>query len=100
MTGVQTCALPIFLSAKYGVISCDDEIEPYEKTLNGASKKDRAEWGSKCFGNLKLIFDIEKCQFDFFTGINYYEPLKNLLPHTYFPMMGMGIGARLKFLSL
>lgn len=90
----------MILSAKYGAICCDDEIEPYEQTLNGASKKDKVEWASKCLNSLMSIFEIEKCQFDFFTGINYYEPLKDLLPHSNFPMRGLGIGERLRFLSL
>jgi len=90
----------IILSAKYGAISCDDEIEPYEQTLGGSSKKDREEWALKCFSSLKAILKIEECQFDFFTGVNYYEPLKDLLTHSNFPMRGLGIGERLRFLSL
>lgn len=32
------------LSAKYGLIDSDDEIEPYDETLNTKSKKEIREW--------------------------------------------------------
>ncbi len=36
------------LSAKYGLLSPETEIEPYEQTLNNMRIRDRREWADTC----------------------------------------------------
>jgi hypothetical protein len=41
------------LSAKYGLVSPDQDIEPYEKTMNGASAAEKKAWSEK------VLIDLE-----------------------------------------
>lgn len=94
----QKYDLIFILSAKYGVLSLNDEISPYELTLNSFSKNERKDWALKCFTNL-----LDKCliefQFDFYSGKIYFEELSKLLSYSTNILEGLGIGERLKFLT-
>lgn len=87
------------LSAKHGLISTDDEIEPYDITLNKMKIKDRHAWASKVLAQLGEHCDIHKDHFIFLAGEKYRQ---NLLPHLQsyeIPMLGLGIGKQLQFLK-
>ena len=87
------------LSAKYGLIDLNDKIEPYDKTLNKMSKKEKQEWAKNVINKLKNIIDLEEDKIIFLAGKNYREYLVPLLKNYEIPMRGLSIGKQLKYLK-
>ena len=64
------------LSAKYGLLLPDDEIEPYDLTLKTMTKEQRKEWADKVFKQMKKRLDLYKIGSAYFhTGREYREHL-------------------------
>jgi hypothetical protein len=78
------------LSAKYGVLSLDTIIDPYEKTLNKMSKKERMEW----YGRVENVLQTLQGPFTFFAGKLYNAPFKGEKPLT-----GLGLGQQLQWFT-
>ncbi len=91
---------PYILSAKYGLVSSSEIIEPYDETLSNRSRKERAIWGRKVAKQLLSQFDVNREVFIFFTGKKYYRPLVSYLPNSvsFFPQ-SYGIGQRMSYLT-
>lgn len=53
------------LSAKYGLVRCEQIIEPYNVTLRDMDKKQRKKWSEKVIESLRLECDLER---DFFVS--------------------------------
>jgi len=87
------------LSAEYGLLDLNREIEPYDKTLNKMSSNEIKEWANSVLNQLQKVSDLDKDEFVFLAGNNYR---KFLLPHIKnykIPMLGLGIGKQLKWLT-
>ena len=87
------------LSAKYGLLSLTDEVEPYNKTLNKMTSNEIKEWANSVLKQLQKVSDLDNEEFIFLAGNNYR---KFLLPHIKnykIPMLGLGIGKQLKWLT-
>jgi len=87
------------LSAKYGLVDLELEIEPYNKTLNKMKKQEIEEWSEKVINQLKEQTDLQEDEFIFLAGDMYR---KFLIPHIKnykIPMQGLGIGNQLKYLK-
>jgi hypothetical protein len=66
------------LSAEYGLLFPDDIIEPYDKTLNNVSLKEREEWAEKVFEQMKSRLNLNEIGKAYFhCGKKYRE---NLIP--------------------
>jgi glycerophosphoryl diester phosphodiesterase len=87
------------LSAKYGLLDLNKEIEPYNKTLNKMSLREKQEWASLVSNDLKRVSDLDKDEFIFLAGDNYRKYLIKDLKNYSIPMKGLGIGKQLKFLK-
>ncbi|MCL5430636.1 MAG: hypothetical protein M1504_04165 [Candidatus Marsarchaeota archaeon] len=87
------------LSAKYGLVGLEEELEPYEKTLNKATKEERLQWSRKVVEQLKEKADFESDEFVLLAGKNYLEFILPYLHKYSVPLEGMGIGKRLKYLK-
>jgi hypothetical protein len=87
------------LSAKYGLIHIDEEIEPYDVTLNNMPGHRIKEWAGKVLSQLKLATDVENDHFTFLAGKNYRKYLIPHLKHFYIPMEGLSIGRQLQWLT-
>ena len=79
------------LSAKYGLLSLDQQIEPYDQTLNTMSKKERQIWYDLVWNQIKkfpehLIY--------FFCGENYHLPFRGNKP-----LQGLSIGKQLQWFN-
>jgi cytoplasmic iron level regulating protein YaaA (DUF328/UPF0246 family) len=64
------------LSAKYGLLFPDDEIEPYDLTLNTMKSQQRKDWAKKVFTQMKnrlKLNDFDKIFFH--AGKKYREHL-------------------------
>jgi len=66
----------VILSAKYGLLFPNDEIEPYELTLKSVSTKERRQWSNKVFKQMKERLRLNMIKRAFFhTGKEYREYL-------------------------
>jgi hypothetical protein len=87
------------LSAKYGLVDLDAEIEPYDLTLNTMPAMEIRNWAEKVLQQLRQVADIRNDHFIFLAGMKYR---KYLLPHlaSYeIPLEGLTIGKQLQALS-
>lgn len=87
------------LSAKYGLVDLEEEIEPYDLTLNKMQDKDIISWSEKVLESMNKVSDLQEDEFIFLAGERYR---KYLIPHIKnykIPMKGLGIGRQLKFLK-
>jgi len=87
------------LSAKYGLLNLDDEIEPYDVTLNTMKVAERKSWAENVLSQLEKVESTEDTKFIFLAGNNYRKYLMPHLPHTEIPMKGLPIGKQLQFLT-
>ena len=87
------------LSAKYGLLGLEDEIEPYNVTLNTMKVAEKKAWAQKVLSQLEKVESIEDTKFIFLAGNNYREYLILHLPHIEVPMVGLPIGKQLQFLT-
>ena len=47
------------LSAKYHLLDLDDEIKPYDLTLNNMFVRERKKWAEKVIGKLEKLVDLK-----------------------------------------
>lgn len=87
------------LSAKHGVLRLDDEVEPYEQTLNTMGVAKRKEWAEKVLGYLRSKVDFANDRFIILAGNRYREFLLSHLEHTELPMEGLAFGEQLHWLK-
>ncbi len=91
--------LIFILSAKYGLLDTEREIEPYEVTLNNMKTLEIKAWSEIVLRQLSEVTDLEKDEFTFLAGLKYR---KFLLPHIknyQIPLEGLPIGKQLQFLK-
>ncbi len=98
----QHCDSWFILSAKYGLVTPTDVIEPYEETLNTKSRQERVEWTGKVWSELRRRIrpgDLVTI----LAGERYREGLAPLLTNygcrVKVPMEGLRIGCQLQWLS-
>ena len=87
------------LSAKYGLLSLNQEIEPYEQTLNDMRSGEIKQWASQVLEQMKDVCSIDETEFIFLAGDKYR---KYLLPHiknAKVPLEGLRIGEQLQKLK-
>ena len=85
------------LSAKYGLLGLEEEIENYEMTLNDFSKAEKVEWSVMVYDQLETMID-DSDDLYFYVGNNYREHLLPLLSNNCFvPLEGKGIGEQLQY---
>jgi len=88
------------LSALYGVVDLEEEIEPYDLTLNTMPKQLIYVWSEKVFGQLnKILKDGDNVYFH--CGENYSKFLMYMLMRVgvncHFPLKSLQIGKRKQF---
>ena len=90
------------LSAKYGLVTPDQVIEPYNETLNEKPVAERKDWSKKVVQEL-LIRCTPESSVVFLAGEKYREFLLPALREAgcsvKVPMEGLGIGEQLHWLS-
>lgn len=88
------------LSAKYGLVNLEREIEPYDKTLNDMPSKDIRKWAACVINQIKKEADPKEDEFIFLAGEKYR---KYLLPHIsnyQISLEGLKIGEQLQYLKM
>ncbi|BCL72285.1 hypothetical protein TUMSATVNIG1_42530 [Vibrio nigripulchritudo] len=87
------------LSALYGVLKLDEEIEPYEKTLNNMHKPERLRWSMKVLSQLKELEALDNTKFTILAGVKYREYILPYLKEYSIPFEGLALGEQLKKLK-
>ena len=91
------------LSAKHGLVSPGQVLEPYNLTLNTMRKAERIQWAENVLAAMKQEFDPLQDELVFLAGKKYREPLVDWLQAEGFtvsvPMAGLGIGQQLAWLK-
>ena len=98
---VESKQRPWFVvSALYGLVDPEKEIEPYDVTLNRMVVKDRRRWAET---TLESLLEIDTDSFVFLASNKYREFLEGPLQHAdyrvYVPMRGLRIGEQLSWLK-
>lgn len=90
------------LSGMYGLLEPSKTIEPYNRTLNTMSVKERKHWAKLVLKELLPLIEKEDTIL-FLAGIRYREYLiSGLIAHgckISIPMEGLGIGQQLQWLN-
>ncbi|OXU14042.1 DUF7663 domain-containing protein [Sedimentisphaera salicampi] len=87
------------LSAKYGLLSPEQEINPYDKTLNNMDASKRRKWAGKVVSQLIKETDLQNDQFVLLCGNRYREYITGSLANKEIPLEGMRIGEQLRWLT-
>ena len=87
------------LSARYGLLPLDAEIEPYDQTLKTMSASQVRAWAQRVVEQLAQCADLRNDHFIILAGEAYYKPLIRYLSSYEIPFQGLPIGKRLQALS-
>ena len=87
------------LSAKHGLLSLDENIAPYDLTLNTMSSGQIRAWAADVVAQLGEVADLKRDRFVFLAGDKYRKFLIPNLTQYEIPMQGLTIGRQLQFLS-
>ena len=87
------------LSAKYGLIDLEADVDPYDLTLNNMPVNEVKAWAKNVIEQLSAKTDLRKDHFIFLAGAKYRKYLTSHLSSFDVPMEGMSIGKQLQYLS-
>lgn len=87
------------LSAKYGLLDLETEIEPYDLTLNNMPATEIKIWAGKVIKQLSVQANVQQDHFIFLAGMKYRKYLTSHISSYEVPMEGMPIGKQLQYLS-
>jgi hypothetical protein len=87
------------LSAKHGFLNMEQEIEPYEQTLNTIPVYEIKEWAHGVLLQLVEVASLDKTEFIFLAGGKYRKYLLPYIKNTQIPLKGLGIGNQLQRLK-
>ncbi|MCZ6802793.1 MAG: hypothetical protein O7D86_02360 [Proteobacteria bacterium] len=87
------------LSAKYGLLNLEQEIDPYEQTLNNMRANEVKQWASQVIEQIRKISVIEETEFVFLAGEKYRKYLLSHLNNVQIPLKGLRIGEQLQKLK-
>ena len=86
------------LSAKYRLVQLDEEIDPYDVTLNEMLTRARRNWAAEVASQLQEHCDLENDHFLILAGQKYRQYLLPYLKSYEVPLAGLPIGKQLQFL--
>lgn len=87
------------LSAKHGLVALDDEIMPYNVTLNKMRADERKAWANKIIEELRFRTNLQKDLFIILAGKPYRQFLISQLKFKKIPLEGLPIGKQLQYLK-
>lgn len=87
------------LSAKHGLLSLNEEIEPYELTLNNMPANEVKKWANKVKQQLTAVTLLDEDEFIFLAGDKYRKYLLPHIKHVQIPLVGLRIGKQLQRLK-
>lgn len=88
------------LSAKYGVLSLDSIIEPYNVTLNDFNQQQNEVWKNMVVNQLKELKISSEESVTMLCGKNYYNNLLTYFHHIELPLKDLkGMGYQISFMK-
>lgn len=87
------------LSAKYGLVTLDQPLEPYNDTLNTKRDAEIRQWAQGMLQQLGTKVDLERDSVIFLAGEKYRRHLIGQIRHAEIPLLGLTIGRQLQFLK-
>lgn len=87
------------LSAKHGLLTLGEEIEPYDVTLKKMRANERKTWAKKVIEQLKVHADLQHDHFILLAGERYRQYLLPHLTSYEAPLEGFRIGEQLQYLK-
>jgi hypothetical protein len=87
------------LSAEHHLLPLDQEVAPYDETLNNMSADEVRAWSKTVLEELEQVADPENDRFTILAGQTYRKHLTPHLSHAEVPMEGLRIGEQLRFLN-
>ena len=87
------------LSAKYGLVPLERQIEPYEVTLNTMPDRDVRIWADHLLDQLQTVANLRQDRFVLLAGGRYRKYLVSHLRHVETPLAGLPIGKQLRRLK-
>ncbi len=91
------------LSAGYHLVELDQVLQPYDASLNTASKEERLAWAATVWGQLHQRLDVPETRFTLLAGRNYVTHLRQWLrvnaAACETPLARMPIGRQLQWLK-
>ena len=91
--------LILILSAKFGVLELQREIETYNISLNNMKVEEKRKWTATVVNKLKNYCDLKVDHFIILAGMNYREYLIEHLFSYEIPLKNLTIGKQLQFLK-
>lgn len=87
------------LSAKYGLVALDQQLKPYNDTLNSKRDAEIRQWTQGVLQQLRTKVNLEHDTVIFLAGEKYRRHLIGHIKHTEIPLSGLTIGRQLQFLK-
>ena len=87
------------LSAKYGLLCIEREIEPYDESLNTMSVTEVKIWAKRVIEQLQDVCSIDDSEITFLAGDKYRKYLLPQLKNYKIPLRGLRIGEQLQKLK-
>jgi len=87
------------LSAEHGLLDLDEEIFPYDKSLEDMSALERKSWANFTIIQLGQVSDLERDKFILLAGETYRKDLIPRINNYIIPLEGLGIGEQLSYLK-
>lgn len=87
------------ISAKYGLLDLEQEIQPYDLTLNKMPSQEIKKWANNVVNQLNSKTNIKNDMFIFLAGNKYRKYLLPHITHYQIPLKGFSIGRQLKYLK-
>lgn len=87
------------LSAKYGLVSEDRFLEPYNQTLNEMCRQQQLSWANMVLRDLRKECDLACDTFLLLAGNTYCKDLIPYLPNHSLPLDGLRMGERMSHLK-
>ncbi len=87
------------LSAKYGLVDPEKEIDTYNETLNTKKSHELKDWALDVIDQTEGKIDFRNDEIIFLAGENYRKFLLPLCRNAKVPLKGLGIGKQLGWLK-
>ena len=87
------------LSAKYGLVSENQILHPYDQTLKEMDREQQLNWAEEVMRKLRTSCDIAHDHFIILAGSAYSRDLLPQIPHCTLPLEGLRMGERIAHLK-
>lgn len=87
------------LSAKYGLLNLEQEIETYNETLNDKNATEIKNWATEVINSLQKEIDFDNDEVIFLAGEKYRKYILPKIKNYKIPLEGLGIGKQLQYLK-